>query len=69
MNVFSSAEIITMGRHIPTPFAISVEAEKGAVELKIDSLLRIVPGKRLVALSTWQNRTVIIKIFFSSNRW
>lgn len=69
MNVFSSADIITMGRHIPTPFVISVEAEKGAVELTIDSLLRVVPGKRLVALSTWQNRTVIIKIFISSNRW
>jgi len=69
MNVFSSAEIITMGRHIPTPFVISVEAEKGAVELKVDSLLRIVPGKRLVALSTWQNRTVIIKIFISRKRW
>ena len=69
MNVFSSAEIITMGRHIPTPFVIAVEAEDRKVELKIDSLLRIVPGKRLVALSTWQNRTVIIKIFISSNRW
>lgn len=69
MTVFSSAELISMGRHIPTPFSISVESEQGAVELTIDSLLRTVPGKRLVALSTWQNRTVIVKIFISSNRW
>jgi tRNA A-37 threonylcarbamoyl transferase component Bud32 len=69
MTVFSSAELIIMGRHIPTPFGISVETEQGAVELKIDSLLRIVPGKRLVALSAWQNRTVIVKIFISNNRW
>ena len=69
MTVLSSAELIAMGRHIPTPFSISVDTEQGAVELKIDSLLRTVPGKRLVALSTWQNRSVIVKIFISSNRW
>jgi tRNA A-37 threonylcarbamoyl transferase component Bud32 len=69
MTVFSSAELIAMGRHIPTPFGISVETEQGTVLLKIDSLLRIVPGKRLVALSTWRSRTVIVKIFISSNRW
>jgi len=69
MTKLSSAELITMGRHIPTPFSISVETEQGAVELKIDSLLRTVPSKRLVALSTWQNRTVIVKIFISSSRW
>ena len=69
MTVLSSAELIAMGRHIPTPFGSSVETEQGTVLLKIDSLLRIVPGKRLVALSTWQSRTVIVKIFISSNRW
>jgi tRNA A-37 threonylcarbamoyl transferase component Bud32 len=69
MTDFSSAELIAMGRHIPTPFSFSVETEQGTVELKIDSLLRVVPGKRLVALSTWQNRTVIVKVFISSNRW
>lgn len=69
MTVFSSTELIAMGRHIPTPFDISVETEQGPAELKIDSLLRIVPGKRLVALSDWQGRNVIVKIFISSNRW
>ncbi|PCI75092.1 MAG: hypothetical protein COB20_13705 [SAR86 cluster bacterium] len=69
MTSFSSADLISMGRHIPTPFGISVETKQGTVELKIDSLLRTVPGKRLVALSTWQNRVVIVKIFISSNRW
>ena len=69
MTLFTSAELIAMGRHIPTPFSVSVETTEGAVELTIDSLLRVVPGKRLVALSTWQNRTVIVKLFISSNRW
>jgi tRNA A-37 threonylcarbamoyl transferase component Bud32 len=69
MTLLSSSELIAMGRHIPTPFSISVDTQQGTVELKIDSLLRTVPGKRLVALSTWDNRTVIVKIFISSNRW
>ena len=69
MTLLSSSELIAMGRHIPTPFSISIDTEQGIAELKIDSLLRTVPGKRLVALSTWQNRTVIVKMFISNNRW
>ena len=69
MDLYSSSELIAMGRHISTPFSISIDTEQGIVELKIDSLLRTIPGKRLVALSTWQNRTVIVKMFISNNRW
>ena len=69
MTLLSSSELIAMGRHIPTPFSISIDTEQGTLELKIDALLRTVPGKRLVALSTWHNRTVIVKIFISNNRW
>ena len=69
MTVFSSSELVRMGRHIPTPFSISIASEHGGEELQIDSLLRIVPGKRLVALSRWQNRAVIVKIFIRPNRW
>lgn len=69
MTVLTSAELIAMGRNIPTPFNISIDTEQAAVELTIDSLLRVVPGKRLVALSTWQGRAVIIKLFINNNRW
>lgn len=69
MTVFTSTELSAMGRHIPTPFSINIETEQGPAELKIDSLLRAVPGKRLVALSNWKNRTVIVKIFIHGNRW
>ena len=58
-----------MGRHIPTPFSVSIESEQGPAELKIDTVLRTVPGKRLVALATWHGRVVVVKIFFNSNRW
>lgn len=58
-----------MGRHIPTPFSITVDTEQGPLDLKIDSMLRVVPGKRLVALSKWQDRVVVVKLFINSNRW
>lgn len=69
MTQFTSTELVSMGRHIPTPFGIEVETEQGKVEMKVDRLLRIVPGRRLVGLSTWNDRTVIVKLFINSNRW
>jgi len=69
MTQFTSAELISMGRHIPTPFSINISTEQGEAEMKISSLLRVVPGRRLVALSSWKNRTVIVKIFLSNGRW
>ncbi len=69
MTVLSATDLIAMGRHIPTPFSIAVADESGDVEMKIDSVLRIIPGKRLVALSQWKNRAVIVKLFFHNSRW
>ena len=58
-----------MGRHIPTPFNIAIESEQGVSELKIESLLRTVPGRRLVGLSTWHDRVVIVKLFINRTRF
>lgn len=69
MPLFTSTELVSMGRHIPTPFSLSIATERGDAELRVDSLLRTVPGKRLVALATWHGRVVIVKIFINSNRW
>lgn len=69
MSLFTSTELVSMGRHIPTPFSIEIESEQGALQLKVDSLLRIVPGRRLVGLTTWQDQTVVVKLFINSNRW
>lgn len=69
MTILSSRELTAMGRYIPTPFNLAVADENGDFEIRIDSILRVVPGKRLVALSHWQNRIVIVKLFFHSSRW
>lgn len=69
MNNFSCANLLAMGRHIPLPFQISVNKDMGQVDLCIDSILRIVPGKRLIGISTWDGKAVIVKLFFQSGHW
>lgn len=69
MNIFNSRNLIAMGRHIPTPFFLEVADDTGKVMLKIDSILRIVPGKRIVARSSWKNQDVVVKLFFRRGHW
>lgn len=69
MNKFDCEHLIAMGRHIPTPFYVSVAEESSEKAIKIEKILRIVPGKRLIGLSNWQNQSVIVKLFFGPGRW
>lgn len=69
MSLLSSTDLIAMGRHISTPFNLAIKDDRQEVEIKIDSILRVVPGKRVVALSHWQGRAVIVKLFLHSSRW
>ena len=69
MNIFTCANLISMGRDIPTPFHVSVSKDQQQIDLRIESILRIVPGKRIVGLSQWQNRQVIVKLFYQSGYW
>lgn len=69
MNTLTCVNLASMGRHIPTPFRLPVEDEQGQVTLEIKSILRIVPGRRLVALARWRDREVIVKVFFHARHW
>lgn len=69
MNIFNCSNLIAMGRHIPTPFSLSVFDNAATEMLKVDTILRIVPGKRIVARCTWKNQTVVAKIFFRRGHW
>lgn len=68
-STFTGTNLASMGRHIPTPFRVSVKHDQNQLDLRIESILRIVPGKRIVALSRWQNRMVIVKLFFQPGHW
>lgn len=69
MNIFNCNNLIAMGRHVPTPFHLALIDDGAEVLLKINSILRIVPGKRIVALCSWKNTTVIAKIFYRRGHW
>jgi tRNA A-37 threonylcarbamoyl transferase component Bud32 len=38
-------------------------------ELDIDTILRLLPGKRLTALARWHGKRVVIKLFVDPHRW
>lgn len=69
MNTLSCANLASMGRDIPTPFQLSIAEAQGQSILEIESILRIVPGRRLVALARWRDSQVIVKLFFHASRW
>jgi tRNA A-37 threonylcarbamoyl transferase component Bud32 len=69
MSRLSGSEIASMGRQLSTPFHISILKNNKAIDFRVDSILRIVPGRRFVAVGTWQEKTVILKLFFDQKSW
>jgi len=69
MNILTCNNLIAMGRHIPTPFYLAIMDDSGESMLKIETILRIVPGKRIVAMSHWKDQTVLVKLFFRRGHW
>ncbi|MBM88886.1 MAG: hypothetical protein CMQ41_10965 [Gammaproteobacteria bacterium] len=53
-----------MGRNIPTPFILNLDKMGQKEEISIEIILRLIPGKRLVGISSWRNQKVILKLFF-----
>ncbi|MEZ5490055.1 MAG: lipopolysaccharide kinase InaA family protein [Gammaproteobacteria bacterium] len=51
------------------PAVADTSAPPEPVELAISRILRLLPGKRLVGVAHWQNRAVIIKLFYHRRRW
>lgn len=49
-------------RDIPVPFTL--ELHEHAQQLHCDKVIRIIPGKRLVAFGVWENKPVVAKLFF-----
>lgn len=63
---YNAEQLTKMGRQVACPFSIGLDNDAQA--LLCEKILRIVPGKRLVALAKWQGQPVIAKIFYQSTR-
>ena len=69
MNLISCEQLVSLGRQVPTPFRLTVQEGQDEDEIVIESILRIVPGKRLVGLSRWNDQQVIVKLFYNPSHW
>jgi len=59
---------VTLGT--PTECALREEdLEDKPQEITISRILRLLPGKRLVAVTDWQGQSVIVKLFYHKRRW
>jgi len=81
MDYLTSAQLvkITIGAETPFGLRLASDFEPGASQgssndneadlLIVNKVLRLVPGKRLVAKSTWRGHEVIAKLFFQKHHW
>lgn len=70
-----------MGRDITAPFLLSILPDIDSsfdtnnnqastqADLEIKKILRLLPGKRLVAVGQWEGKSVIAKLFFQAGHW
>ncbi|MCZ6643897.1 MAG: hypothetical protein O7F71_20165 [Gammaproteobacteria bacterium] len=64
----SVAELITRGRELAVPFALSLVDEHGAaVELRCLEVLRLLPRRRLVVRCTQAGKPRVLKLFMGAN--
>ncbi|MCZ6618392.1 MAG: hypothetical protein O7E57_09690, partial [Gammaproteobacteria bacterium] len=62
------AELITLGRTLPVPFLLHLVDEGGSpIELRCREVLRLLPGRRLVALCIQEGEPRILKLFMGSS--
>jgi len=59
MKEFTLQQAIDSGHNLIAPITIKLETG----QLSIEKMLRILPGKRIVAKTEYQNKTVVVKLF------
>ena len=64
----SAIEIIAAKRDIDVPFELSVVTEEGTKQVTCQRILRLLPGKRLVAQGQCNGESVVIKVFLGRTR-
>ncbi len=60
--MLTAATLAALPRKVPMPFRVELT---GGI-LECDTLLRILPGKRIVCRASWHGKTVLAKIYLSS---
>ena len=67
-HALTPSQVAESGRALSAPFGLALESANLG-ELEVDTILRLLPGKRLTALARWHGKKVVIKLFVDSQRW
>lgn len=60
------AELQAAGRHPQLPLRVTLADGAGAAELRLDSLLRVLPGQRYVGAGEWRGRKVLASCWWAA---
>ena len=64
MNNVNAAELIKAGRAVNEPFQLSIQKDgEGSSVIRIEKILRLLPGRRIVALAKQHDRKILVKLF------
>lgn len=76
MNPVINIPLSSLGHTARTPLEVEIlppdsrnDPAVAPARLVIREILRLLPGKRLVGVTDWQGRTVIVKLFYHPRRW
>lgn len=70
MTFGTTIQLTRLGHNVPLPLTVKIlSPTQGPAALVITRILRLLPGKRLVGVTTWSGRDVIIKLFYNQRRW
>lgn len=64
--VLQGAELARLGRALPETYDVSVITSAGPITLHCEAVLRVLPGRRIVARAVADGRTVLAKLFVGS---
>ncbi len=64
--ILQGAELARLGRALPESFDVSLITSAGTITVHCDAVLRVLPGRRIVARAIADGRTVLAKLFVGS---
>lgn len=65
-SILTASELIAGQREIEAPFRVRVRLAEGDLDLICNQILRLLPGKRVVALAQLDNEQVVAKMFIGT---
>lgn len=66
ITIYDSKQLFTYGRELPPSFTVDLKDQSGTVIAK--RVLRNLPGKRLTVQGKWEDKDVVMKLFFHPKR-